>query len=184
MSETDIIAIVAAVIAFLSAVVSVIAVYVPWRNTHDSEIFNESLRALERSYEVLTEQGTEIDPPRADRLNWLTAARHIEAFKSLKKKLKTNLYRDLCEENEEYWRHQFYLTLFRNPRYTVTYYENGQIEPRSALILYSFASWPKGKHDPIEVLDIKEFWEESEEMRLNLGFKEYLNRFPKYAKKV
>lgn len=184
LTASDIIAIVAAGIALASAIVSVIAVYVPWRNTHDSEIFAEAVRALERAYEVLTEQGKETGPPRADRLNWLTTARHIESFKSLKTRLKTKLYRTLCEENEEYWRHQFYLTLFRNPRYTEAYYVNGQIEPRSALILYSFASWPKGKRDPIDLLDLKEFWEESEEMRLNAGFKEYLRRFPQYADQV
>ncbi|MCY1559294.1 hypothetical protein D9M68_963160 [compost metagenome] len=113
MPTSDQIAIVAAAIAFGSAIVSVLAIYVPWRNTHDSEVFKEAVLALERAYRSLM-QGAEPDSrPAADRLNWLTSARHIESYKSLRNSLKTELYRRLCREHEEHWRHEFYLVNFQ-----------------------------------------------------------------------
>ncbi|PKO25789.1 MAG: hypothetical protein CVU35_02330 [Betaproteobacteria bacterium HGW-Betaproteobacteria-8] len=181
MINADIIATVAAAIALGSAIVSVLAIYIPWRNTHDAEIFKEAVSALIRSYETLTSHGTVICPPTADRLNWLTAARHIEAFKSLKLRLKTDLYVTLCKENEEYWRHQFYLSLLRHSTYTFAYFNNAEIEPRSALVLFSFAAWPKGQPDPIDQINFRALLEESNYMRTNFGFREYLKKFPKYA---
>lgn len=181
MQTSDYISMISAAIAAGSAIFSLFAIYIPWRNTHDSEIFKEAVRALERSYSVLTDQGKEESPPPPDRLNWLTAARHIEAYKSLKCLLKSNLYATLCRENEEYWRHQFYLAMLRNSSYTVSYYERGQIEPRSALVLYSFASWPRDKSDPIDSVDFKALFLECEQMQTNIGFKEYLKKFPKYT---
>lgn len=181
MVTADIIATVAAAVALGSAIVSVLAIYIPWRNTHDAEIFKEAVRALERSYETLTSHGTAISPPTADRLNWLTAARHIEAFKSLKRRLKTDLYVTLCTENEEYWRHQFYLSLLRQSSYTFAYFNTAEIEPRSALVLFSFAAWPKDQPDPIDQINFRALFAESDYMRANLGFREYLKKFPKYA---
>src|SRR5690554_2769000 len=53
MEITDKIAVIAAAIAFGSAMVSILAIYVPWRNTHDAEIFKESILALERAFRSL-----------------------------------------------------------------------------------------------------------------------------------
>jgi len=86
MSDADQIAVVAAAISFGGALASILAIYVPWRNTHDSEVFKEAIQALERGYRSLTQDGAVTSPPAPDRLNWLTAARHIEAYKALRSK--------------------------------------------------------------------------------------------------
>lgn len=174
MITADFIASIAAAIAFGSAAVSVFAIYIPWRNVHDSEISKEAIHALERAYESLTDHGKNVSPPPADRLNWLTAARHLQTYKSLKARLKTNLYSVLCEENEEYWRHQFYISLLRNPMHTVSYYRDGNIEPLSAIALFHFASWPKNKKDSLKFIDVRALFAESEAMRMNVGLQEYL----------
>lgn len=181
MITADVIASIAAAIALGSAAVSVFAIYIPWKNVHDGEIFKEAIHALERAYESLTDHGKNVSPPPADRLNWLTAARHLETYKCLKARLKTNLYSVLCEENEEYWRHQFYIALLRNPMHTVSYYQNGNIEPLSAIALFHFASWPKNKKDPLESIDVEALFSGSEAMRMNIGLREYLKKFPKYG---
>lgn len=88
----------------------------------------------------------------------------------------------LCSENEEYWRHQFYLSLLLHPINTFAYFNTGEIEPRSAIVLFNFASWPKARLDPIDTLDIHALIQESGGLRINVGFKEYLKKFPKYEK--
>ncbi|MCY1199128.1 hypothetical protein D9M72_105240 [compost metagenome] len=183
MPTSDQISIVAAAIAFGSAIVSVLAIYVPWRNTHDSEVFKEAVLALERAYRSLM-QGAEPDSrPAADRLNWLTSARHIESYKSLRNSLKTELYRRLCREHEEHWRHEFYLRISKDQIYQVSYYEAGPIEPRSAIVIHGFVAWQTERQDPIEKLDFEAIYQESELLQGNYGLREYLAKFPQFGGK-
>jgi hypothetical protein len=181
MATADEIAIVAAAIAFGSAVVSVFAICIPWRNTHDSEVFKEAILALERAYRTLTQNGEVINPPLADRLNWLTAARHLEGYKDLKAALKTGLYKRLCRENEEYWRHQFYLCILKEKIRDVSYFEKGMLEPRSVLVVFGFAAWPNDKEDPIDALDVESLFNASDLLRGCTGLREYLSKFPEYG---
>ena len=181
MPTTDQIAIIAAAIAFGSAIASVLAIYVPWRNTHDSEVFKEALLALERAYRSLM-QGAEPDGrPKPDRLNWLTSARHIESYKSLRDALKTDLHRRLCREHEEHWRHEFYLRISKSRIYQASYYESGPIEPRSALVIHGFAAWKNERQDPIDKLDLEALYQESELLQGNHGLREYLAKLPQFA---
>lgn len=69
MSTADQIAVIAAAIVFVSATVSVLAIYFPWRNTHDSEVFKEAVLALERAYRSLMNGAGPDGKPKADRLN-------------------------------------------------------------------------------------------------------------------
>lgn len=181
MITADKIAIVAAAVAFGAALVSVLAIYVPWRNTHDSEVFREAIASLERAYRTLTQDGTSINPPAPDRLNWLTAARHIQAYKSLRSELKTKLYKRLCRENEEHWRHQFYTAILRNRIHQISYFEMGPLEPRSTVVIFAFAAWPRDRIDSIDALDVEELFGESELLKGNTGLRGYLERFPEFG---
>lgn len=181
MLEADQIAIVSAGIALGSAVVSVLAIYIPWRNTHDSEVFKEAVLALERAYRSLM-QGAEPDGrPASNRLNWLTSARHIESYKSLRGSLKTGLYLRLCQEHEDHWRHEFYLRISKDRIYQVSYYETGSIEPCSAIVIHGFAAWKNERQDPIDKLDFEAIYQESNPFQGNYGLKEYLARFPQFS---
>jgi len=182
MEITDKIAVIAAAIAFGSAMVSILAIYVPWRNTHDAEIFKESILALERAFRSLMLNAGEDGQPAPDRLNWLTSARHIESYKSLRRSLKTTLYKRLSEEHEEHWRHEFYLKLFNRDRITQpSYFEAGPIEPRSAIVIYGFAAWPHTRKDPIDILDLEQLFQESDILKGNYGLQQYLAKFPQFG---
>lgn len=181
MSTADQIATISAAIAFGSAAVSILAIYIPWRNTHDSEVFREAVLALERSFRALIAGRTAGERPLADRLNWLTCARHIEAYKSLRHSLKTQLYNKLCIEHEEYWRQEFYLCILKERIYQESYFEKGPIEPRSAIVVFGFAAWPNDKQDPIESLDVQALFKESDLLRGNVGLRSYLSKFPQYG---
>ena len=181
MSPGDI----AVLVSVAAAVVAVSGVYVPWKHQHDRELFQQAALSLERAYRALSNDGRNAKPPLADRLNWLTAARHLQGYKALKARVKTTLFRSLCEEHEEFWRHEFYLCLDRHNIHDESYYagppsEPGeQIEPKSALIIHGFASWPTGKTDPIDSVDIKALLRKSDPLTGNIGLSTYLRRFPK-----
>ena len=183
---TAISAIASITIATASALIAIFAVYIPRRDQHDQQLFQQAILALERAYGALTNNGQQITPPAPDRLNWLTSARHLLSYKSLKSRLKTKLYCALCEEHEEFWRHQFYLSLNMHKIHDPAYYDRGpppelrpQIEPRSAIIIYSFASWPKSKVDPIDAVDIRTLLQESDPLKGNHGLREYIGKFPR-----
>jgi len=76
----------------------------------DKQLLDQSLLSLDWAYKALTDNAKHI-PPKADRLNWLTTARHICRYKELSKEIKLNIYKVICSEHEKYWRHQFYLAL-------------------------------------------------------------------------
>ena len=181
MSTADQIATIAAAIAFGSALVSVFAIYIPWRNTHDSEVFKEAVLALERSFAALTVGRLPTERPNADRLNWLTCARHIESYKSLRDTLKTDLYKRLCAEHEDYWRNQFYLCILKERIYEKSYFEYAPIEPRSAIVVFGFAVWPNDKPDRIDNLDIEELFKKSNLLAGNIGLREYLSSKPQFG---
>lgn len=177
----DEIALVSAFVSAISAVVAVLAVYVPWRSSFDAAIFGESVLALERAYRSLNAAQQDGNRPAPDRLNWLTAARHLESFKDLRGRLKTKLYRRLCAEHEEHWRHEFYQSLLKDRIVNVSYFDAGPIEPRSAVVIYGFAAWPESRRDPIDVADYEAIFQQSDILKGNIGLKQYLSRFPEFG---
>jgi hypothetical protein len=147
-------------------------------------LLDQATQSLERAYAALTEgDSARNGPPVANRLNWLTAARHLERYRAIKRELRLPLYRLICEENEEHWRHQFYLCVNRQTICRADYYaENGQegrdgIEPTSAFLVHSFATWPEGKPDPIQEVDLVVRQNESDPLSANIGLRFYLESF-------
>ena len=181
MTPSDQIATFAAAIALGSAAVSVLAIYIPWKNTHDVELFKEAVLALERAYRSLMLGAQPDGQPVPDRLNWLTSARHIQSYKSLKSLLKTDLYRRLCAEHEEHWRQEFYLRVAKDRIYHISYYESGPIEPRSAIVIHGFAAWRSDRQDPIETIDFESLYQESDVLTGNHGLRDYLAKFPQFS---
>jgi hypothetical protein len=93
----------------------------------DEETTKQAILALERAYDILTDNGKNIAPPLPDRYNWLATARMLARYELPKKRLKTDLYKIICEEQEEYWIHKFYLLLVKN----YTWYGNDYFEDTS-----------------------------------------------------
>ena len=120
----------------------------------DEEIIKQAILALERAYEVLTDRETHISPPLKDPYNWLTTARMLVRYEKLKKRLRSNLYKTICEAQEEYWRHKFYLLVKEPALYPISYFEQSgdktQIQPKSALVIFGFAGRKEGKIDPLD----------------------------------
>ncbi|WP_023604662.1 hypothetical protein [Aliivibrio logei] len=133
------------------------------KTNEDKEISEYAISLLERAYKTLTDNGDHTNPPKANRLNWLTSARYICRFHKLKSSLKILRYILICEENEEQWRHEFY-KLFKNSEFNHLGYFSGthmcnsieNIEPNSAVIITEFAQWNANYVDPIDSYDFEE----------------------------
>lgn len=174
------------VIAVAAVLIAVAGVFVPWWYQRNQLLLEQAIKSLERAYEALTDKGQGVSPPQADRLNWLTAARHIERYKRIKAKIVcAGTHRLLCEEHEEYWRHQFYLCLKESSRLPIGYYQRGPIEPQSAIIVHGFAEWPGGMRDPIEGTDTGKILTETPViLKRNYGLGFYLKSLPQWRGKV
>ena len=65
-----------------------------------------------------------------------------------------------------------------------SYFESGPLEPRSTIIIYNFATWPKDKQDRIDALDLETLFSESGFLKGNIGLRMYLEKFPEYGGKT
>ncbi len=191
MSQADLISTLSAIFSGIAVFISVAAIYFPWRTQKSQKFLDQATLSLERAYEALSSGGQRIQPPNPDRLNWLTAARHIEQYKRLKNLIKCNEHLLVCEEQEEYWRHRFHICLDApNPLLQDYYQERVQpnkrlgIEPKSAIIVHDFAKWPNGKQDPIDLANVNSILKLGKVLQGNIGLRLYLESLPSYRGKI
>ena len=125
----------------------------------DKELLAQAKQSLEWAYNALTEGGKNV-PPRANRLNWLTAARHLLRHKLLASQIRSETYRTVHFEVEEYWRHLFYLALDHNELLHPDYFQARTatrspeyLVPKSAMVVIEFSDWPNDLKDPLDSVD-------------------------------
>lgn len=119
----------------------------------DKEICEQAIIAIERAYSSLTNGKEKYEIPDASRLNWLTSARQIVRFQQLKSMLKTDLYKLVCSEHEEHWKHEFYLSLKHNDFFSSSYFQSNNIHLTSALVVVNFKQWEPDTKDPLDDID-------------------------------
>lgn len=149
------------------AIISIIIAYLGYKSNikkvnddrireTDKELLAQAKQSLKWAYDVLTEEGHRVPPP-ADRLNWLTCARHLVRVKDISSQLSGVTYKTVYSEIEEYWRHKFYTAIdhecLRNREYfedvsEVEWPEN--IEITSAAVIIDFATWNRTAVDPLD----------------------------------
>lgn len=122
----------------------------------DKELLTQAKQSLQWAYDVLTEEGCSI-PPLANRLNWLTCARHLCRAQDISKQISGTTYKTVYAEIEEYWRHKFYMSLEHESLRSRRYFENvsdtewpENIEITSAMVIVNFSTWNKATVDPLD----------------------------------
>lgn len=125
----------------------------------DKELLLQVQKSFQWAYDVLTNEGKEV-PPKANRLNWLTSARHLLRARRIADQISSETYRTVFEEIEEYWRHKFYIALSYEQLRSWTYYADQSnlswpenIEISSALVILDFSNWKEGAPDPLKEID-------------------------------
>ena len=125
----------------------------------DKEWVEQLRLSLEHAFISVVSKNKEDDTPIKDPLSWNVAARHITRYWKMKKNLKTDIYKTLCNEHEEYWRHKFYLLLKRIgdkkffAKTEILYMQRfhpERIDTKSAAIVYAFSQWKDDDPDPID----------------------------------
>lgn len=148
----------------------------------DKELCAQAVLSLERSFNALTNGNEKPVLPEASRLNWLTSARLIETYKKLKSELKTDLYKLVCSQHEEHWRHQFYLCLKDSVFQNQSYFQDKtkdtpkeNIDPKSALIIFNFKQWEPGKLDPLKDVNKDNIINDGYTLNGEMGLKFYID---------
>lgn len=158
----------------------------------DRQYFEHAVSSLQRAYEVITNDGQQAVPAK-DRLKWLTCARLLLAAKKVSKRISIHSegLKDVYRGEEEHWRRKFYDLLkpisTKGVGATASYFKQDdsehaiQIEERSIKVIFDFAEWPDGMHDPID--DVPLFSEEEIE-RMTVGksgVRSYVLSLPRFA---
>lgn len=128
-----------------------------------SEVYlEECKKLLDRAYETFTRYGA--DPPKADRLLWLSTARMIQRFRLMRQRLIEEDHVAIADESEEYVRLKFKTTLDTSrDKLTTAYfmpsgniYAGDEIARKSIAVIFEFANWRAGATDPLECINDKQ----------------------------
>jgi hypothetical protein len=184
------------IISLVSLAVAGISLFVTWRKNlkdrqyaNDKELLEHLKQSLKLAYESLV---MENGHPVNDRLRWLTAARHIARYRKLSDALGTPLFKNICEEQEEYWRNRMYVLLSKIE--SSGFYEaintdqmiHEIIEPRSAAIVHSFSVWKEGRVDPLDDMSFEDIVSKHQLFSpSHRHFEDFIKaKYPKLAEKV
>ncbi|WP_109479887.1 hypothetical protein [Paraburkholderia sp. C35] len=177
---------VSAIAIGVSGFIAWTAIKTPQKDRESKNHLDQAILSMQRAHAALTNDGRN---PHAepDRANWLTAARHIETYKKLKRGVTEPSHKVMCEDHEEYWRHRVSDAVQMYALRPKGWYEedraNGRngLYPASLVIVYGFASWPDDKKDPIDEADLAAIAEAHDVRKGNHGLRDYLERFPENA---
>jgi len=130
--------------------------------TNDKELLEQLKASLKMAYDSILANNGKDQLPINDRLRWLTSARHITRYRQLRSELRTNIFKTICDEQEEFWRTKFYTLLEKIDSSRFFSYidqermDEEHIEPKSAAIVLSFSTWKEDLEDPIDDLDFEQ----------------------------
>ncbi|UEP21386.1 hypothetical protein LL999_15875 [Burkholderia ambifaria] len=174
--------IIAVIALCVSGYISRKAILTPQQDRESKNHLDQAILSMQRAHGALTnEERDELAKPH--RGNWLRAARHIETYKTLKQGITEPSHKVMCEDHEEYWRHRVHEAIGMYALRQPGWYEEdrankrSELEPRSLIIVYGFASWPDDKTDPIDVADISAIAANHDVRKGNHGLRAYLERF-------
>jgi hypothetical protein len=162
------------------------------RNNASKEYLNEAINLIERAYEVFTDKGQNVSPPRNDRLLWFTTARMIVRYNNVKDKITENSHLDIVQEHEEYWRIQFYELLENNnTSFTVEYfqpsgdkYHHSTISRKTIPVIFNFSRWHDETQDVLEQIDEVELLANGAVSLSFFGVEDFIEQYEEFNGKV
>lgn len=183
----------------ISAIVAV-NLYVSTIRRHESEdlrkasqeYLQEAIKILERMYDIFTDNGENTDPPRNNRLLWLTTARMILRYHKIRDKINQDDHKEIVKEHEEYWRFQLYNLLRRNrSNFSLAYFQpSGNmygadvIQRDSVGVIFDFAQWYDDTENPLKDADIITMFAKGAVPIDQHGVKQFIKQYEKYYAKI
>lgn len=151
MADTNIVPFIAPAVSVVAMCVSGyfarLAISVNRRDRESKNHLDQAILTLQRAHAALTNDG-QCEHARPDRLVWLTAARHIETYKVLKRGVTEPSHKVLCEDHEEYWRHRVYLAINMHALHQPGWYDEDRATGKLGLAapsLLKFTGSPRGR---------------------------------------
>lgn len=156
------------------------------------EYLSQAILAVERSYEIFTDNEKHTGYPRNDRALWLTAARFIIRFKRLKEKITEQDHIYVINEHEEYWRNKYATILAKNKnKFDLAYlmpsgdiYGGDVVHRDSIGIVFYFARWPEDNDDPLHGVDVIDMYARGAIPIDFFGIEEFIEKYVPYNKKI
>ena len=156
------------------------------------EYLQEAIKLLERTYDIFTDKGTNTDPPRNNRLLWLTTARMFLRYYRIRDKIDQEDHKEIVKEHEEYWRFQLYNILERNKiNFSIAYFQpsgnmygGDTIQRDSIGVIFDFARWYDDTEDPLKNIDVITMYAKGAVPIDQLGVKSFIEQYEKYTAKI
>jgi hypothetical protein len=162
------------------------------KRNRSKEYLSQAIVAIERSYDIFTDNEENTEPPRNDRALWLTAARFIIRFRRLKEKITEPDHIDVISEHEEYWRNKYATLLSKNKsKFDLVYFMpngnnyGGEVVQRDSIgVVFDFARWPEDNDDPLHGVDVIEMYARGAIPIDFFGIEEYIEKYVSYHEKI
>lgn len=156
------------------------------------EYLQEAIKILERAYEIFTDKGTNTNPPRNNRLLWLTTARFFLRYYRLKGKINQEDHKEIVREHEEYWRIQIYNLLEINKsKFTLAYFQpsgnkygEGTVHRDSIGVVFDFARWYDDTEDPLKDTDVITMYAKGAVPIDQFGVEQFIEQYEEYSAKI
>jgi len=183
-------AVAALVVSVIALLATIVKARYDYRIASDSKIYLQLKVSLENAYNSLKVEKDGKEYPIQDRLRWMTAARHIKRYFKMRQKVKSDIYKLICDGTEEHWKTQFYMILKKIPDANFYKWESSQkrndfenIQPASLAVIVSFVKNDEKSLDSLHNnTDYKELVDKYELHNLtstNFFFAEYIKaEFP------
>lgn len=157
----------------------------------ESKVFlDESILLLNRAFETFTRLGD--NPPKNDRLLWLSTARLIVRFQGMRLLISEKDHLVIADENEEYIRLKFYTLLGEcKDEFTSSYflpegkpYDGNVVARKSVAVVFDFSRWRENMADPLDNVDDKELFARGAVPIDFLGVENYLGQYQEYWEEI
>ena len=156
------------------------------------EYLKESINILERAFDIFTDNGKNISPPRSDRLLWLTTARMFLRYYRIRDKINQSDHQAIIKEHEEYLRVQFYNILSQNKsKFNLAYFQPSgdkygpnTIHRDSVGVVFDFARWYDDTEDPLIDTDVITMFAKGAVPIDQFGVYEFIEQYNEYFAKI
>jgi len=153
---------------------------------------DEAINLLERVYEIYTDDGVNLGPPRNDRLLWLVTARMILRYYRIRDNINQDDHKVIINEHEEYWRHKINTVLSSNSvLFDLAYfmpsgdpYDGDVIHRDSIGVIFDFARWYDDTEDPLQGTDVISMFARGAVPIDQIGVEQYIEQFDEYHARI
>jgi len=186
MGDEAFIGFVATAISLCALLVSLLTLWWQLFSQKNKEFAGVAIAALNSAFSALTNDQPGV-LPMAVRTSWIESARQIELYKSIRSKVTSKEYLEICNQAESAVCHKFYAALRRIPVQNTDYFTNDVqlypgnerhsnsigLDPLSVAVVFSFG-FRSQKIDPLDSINVSELFTDNNALTVSPALKLFL----------